>query len=117
PSRRPCVRARGEPRQGRRLRKARSVVVALARCGCGQVFDIPGLYRSYKQPDGRCAKCNGVSGVPSTMDIPNNVVHAFKVDTSISMPDIEEIKVETGVPLVQKKGSAVKGRRKSIYPF
>jgi len=51
------------------------------------------------------------------MDIPNNVVHAFKVDTSISMPDIEEIKVETGVPLVQKKGSAVKGRRKSIYPF
>lgn len=50
--------------------------MSLARCICGQVFDIPGLPRSYKQADGRCTKCNEKSGV--TVDIPSNVIQAVK---------------------------------------
>lgn len=90
--------------------------MALARCECGQVFDIPGLYRSYKQIDGRCAKCNGVTGEP-TVDMPSQVVAAFKIEKSVPIPE-EQFKVETGIPLqpkVAKKGHPRKGV--SIYPF
>lgn len=84
--------------------------MSLARCQCGQVLDIPGIYRSYKQPDGRCAKCNGVSGEP-TVEIPKNVQTVItppKIDNTLMPPGVHtRPKISTNIPLpIRKNGSS-----------
>lgn len=80
----------------------------LARCTCGQVFDIPGVERSYRQPDGRCADCNHKE---PPMHVPAEITHIFAPPSSALRP---EIKVETHVPLPVK---ATRQALNAKYPF
>lgn len=93
--------------------------MSLARCECGQVFDIPGVPRSYKQPDGRCMKCSGTNGEPA-MEIPQNVKSVFKVESMTAGPPgyRAPLKIESGVPYIpDDKKPANRLGMKPVYPF
>jgi hypothetical protein len=55
------------------------------------------------------------------MEVPAHVAAAFKIDTSVPMHESDpcnKIKVETGIPLKDKKAKKAHPRKgKSIYPF
>lgn len=82
--------------------------MALAHCpACHRVLDIPGKTQSYRQPDGRCARCHETHPVK----IPADIVQQFKPDPHPAPlpPPVRArsaaraaVKVEVGVPLVGK---------------
>lgn len=68
--------------------------MSLATCTnheCERVLDVPGLPRTYRAPDGRCAKCAGLTP-EQIMDIPAQVVAALR-------PIANEMRIERNVPL------------------
>lgn len=90
----------------------------LASCSCGQIFDIPDVPRSFKQPDGRCAECNRES---PTMQIPEHIKAAFpnakpeaaatlaRMETKHMMTAAARPKIETG-PQPDGRGTSKDGR-------
>lgn len=91
--------------------------MALATCpGCSRVLDIPGKPQSYRQPDGRCARCNEIAPVK----LPDEVVKAFKPEAHVPPPPergkyLPANAVETSVPLPGKKPR--KPEYHSVYPL